>query len=62
MMLKSRKFSDFDLARKLNDLGWKGKYFAFSNEVTYLSEDNKTIAVVTYDNRKSVIVTADFKI
>lgn len=58
--MKSRKFSDFDLARKLTDLGWKGRYFSHSNEVTYLGDDNRTIAVVKYDNSKSIIVSAKF--
>jgi hypothetical protein len=60
-MIKSRKFSDFDLTRKLTDLGWRGRYFSVSDEVTYLSQDNKTIAVVKYDNSKSIIVSVDFK-
>jgi hypothetical protein len=60
-MLKSSKFSDFDLQKKLIDKGWKGKYFGYMNKVTYLSENNETIAVVEYDNRRSLIVSADFK-
>jgi hypothetical protein len=59
-MLKSTKFSDFDLQKKLTDRGWKGKYFGYMNKVTYLSENNETIAVVEYDNRRSLIVTAEF--
>jgi hypothetical protein len=59
-MLKSTKFSDFDLQKKLADRGWKGKYFGYMNKVTYLSENNETIAVVEYDNRRSLIVTAEF--
>lgn len=61
-MIKSRKFSDFDLAKKLIDLGWKGRQFSISNEVTYLSNSNETIAVVTYDNTKSIILSVDFKL
>jgi hypothetical protein len=59
-MLKSTKFSDFDLHKKLTDRGWKGKYYGYMNKVTYLSENNETIAVVEYDNRRSLIVTAEF--
>jgi hypothetical protein len=59
-MLKSTKFSDFDLQKKLTDRGWKGKYYGYMNKVTYLSENNETIAVVEYDNRRSLIVTAEF--
>jgi hypothetical protein len=59
-MLKSTKFSDFDLYKKLTDRGWKGKYYGYMNKVTYLSENNETIAVVEYDNRRSLIVTAEF--
>lgn len=60
-MLKSTKFSDFDLQKKLTARGWKGKYYGYMNKVTYLSENNETIAVVEYDNRRSLIVSADFK-
>jgi hypothetical protein len=60
-MLKSTKFSDFDLQKKLTDRGWKGKYYGYMNKVTYLSENNETIAIVEYDNRRSLIVSADFK-
>ena len=60
-MFKSRKFSDVDLAKKLTDLGWRGRKFSVSNEVVYLNEENRTIAVVKYDNTKSIIVSADFK-
>jgi hypothetical protein len=28
-MLKSTKFSDFDLQKKLTDRGWKGKYYGY---------------------------------
>lgn len=59
-MLKSTKFSDFDLYRKLTAKGWKGKYYGYMNTVTYLSENNKTIAVVQYDNKRSLIVSAEF--
>jgi hypothetical protein len=59
-MLKSAKFSDFDLYKKLTAKGWKGKYFGYNNKVTYLSEKNETIAVVEYDNRRSLIVSAEF--
>lgn len=60
-MLKSRKFSSFDLSKKLFELGWKGRHFSTSNEVTYLSDNNETIAVVEYDNSKSIIISVDFK-
>lgn len=61
-MLKSTKFNTLDLARSLHDKGWKGKYFGYENQVTYLSEHNETIAIVTYDNRRSLIVSVDFKL
>lgn len=62
MGLKSTKFNTLDLARTLYDKGWKGKYFGYDNKVTYLDEHNETIAVVTYDNRRSLIVSVDFKL
>ena len=60
--MKSKKFNDFDLSRKLTELGWRGLYFTLGNETTFLSGTNDVIAVVTYDNRKSLILHADFKI
>ena len=55
------KFSTFDLYKKLMDLHWRGKYYSLDDETTYLSEDNKTLAVVTYCNKKSIILSAEFK-
>ena len=55
------KFSTFDLYKKLVDLHWRGKYYSLDNETTYLSEDNKTLAIVTYDNKKSLILSTEFK-
>lgn len=60
-MLSSTKLSTVDLHKKLISRGWKGRYFGHSNCVTYLRDNNETIAVVVYDNRRSLIVTADFK-
>ena len=57
----TKEFSEFELNDKLHAHGWRGKYFNFENKTTYLSEDNKTIAIITYDNRKSIIIAADFK-
>lgn len=62
MALKSTKFNTLDLARTLYDKGWKGKYYGFSDTVTYLNDANETIAVVTYNNRRSLIVSVDFKL
>lgn len=59
--MHSNKFNDFDLARKLTDKGWKGKYFGYNNLVTYLSEKNETIATVIYDNKRSLIVSVKFE-
>jgi hypothetical protein len=60
-MIKSRKFSDSDLIRKLTELGWKGRYFSISNKTTYLTDTNDTIAEVVYDNSKSIILSVKFK-
>lgn len=60
-MYISEKFSVWDLYRKLTEMQWKGKYFSVDNITTYLSEDNKTLAVVEYDNKKSLIVSVKFK-
>ena len=60
-MLKSTKFNTLDLAKQLYDKGWKGRYYGYEDTVTYLSEKNETIAVVTYDNKRSLIVSVDFK-
>lgn len=59
--MKSKKFNDFDLVRKLTEKGWKGKYFGYNNFVTYLSEKNETIATVIYDNKRSLIVSVKFE-
>ena len=60
-MLHSAKLSTNDLHKKLIAKGWNGKYYGYSDTVTYLSDKNETIAVVVYDNKRSLIVTADFK-
>lgn len=60
-MLSSTKLSTIDLQKKLISRGWKGRYIGYSNQVTYLRDNNETIAIVEYDNRRSLIVTADFK-
>lgn len=60
-MFASKKYSVWDLYRKLTELHWKGKYFSIDNVTTYLSEDNKTLAVVEYDNKKSLIISVKFK-
>lgn len=60
-MFASKKYSVWDLYRKLTELQWKGKYFSIDNVTTYLSEDNKTLAVVEYDNKKSLIISVKFK-
>jgi len=59
-MFVSEKFSTWDLYKKLNNLNWKGKYIATNEVVTFLSEQNETIAVVTYDNKRSLILSAKF--
>lgn len=59
--MKAEKFNSFDLSKKLNELGWKGLYYTLGNETTYLSGTNDVIAVVTYDNRKSLILGVEFK-
>jgi hypothetical protein len=60
-MLKSSKFSVTDLHQKLQDRGWRGRYFGISNRVTYLTDNNTTLAVVEYDDSRSVIISVEFK-
>lgn len=60
-MLKSTKFNTLDLAKQLYDKGWKGKYYGYKDTVTYLNDQNETIAVVTYDNKRSLIVSTKFE-
>lgn len=60
-MLKSTKFNTLDLAKQLYDKGWKGKYYGYEDTVTYLNDQNETIAVVTYDNKRSLIVSTKFE-
>ena len=57
----SEKFSAFDLYRKLTEMHWKGKYYSLSDETTFLSESNEVLAVVTYCNRRSLILSVEFK-
>lgn len=59
-MFKSRKLGSIDLIKKLTERGWKGRFISVPNETTYLSDTNDTIAVVTYDDHKSVIISAKF--
>lgn len=59
--MQSQKFNDFDLSKKLTELGWKGLYYSLGNVVTYLSGTNDVIATVTYDNRKSIILSVEFE-
>ena len=60
-MFVSEKYNTWDLYEELTALNWKGKHFSINHVTTYLSEDNKTIAVVQYDNKKSLIVSVDWK-
>lgn len=60
-MLNSKKFSITDLHQKLTDRGWRGRYFGIANRLTYLTDDNHTLAVVEFDTSRSVIVSVEFK-
>jgi hypothetical protein len=60
-MLKSAKFSVTDLHQKLQERGWRGRYFGISNRITYLTDTNATLAVVEFDASRSVIVSVNFK-
>ena len=60
-MFVSEKFNQLNLMEKLETLNWKGRYFSINDTTTYLTEDNKTLAVVKYDNNKSLIVSVDWK-
>jgi hypothetical protein len=60
-MLNSKKFSISDLHQKLTDRGWRGRYFGISNRVTYLTDNNTTLAVVEFDASRSIIVSVEFK-
>ena len=61
-MLVSEKYSTWDLYKELTALTWKGRHFSINDTTTYLTEDNKTIAIVKYDNKKSLIISVDWKI
>jgi len=54
------KFSSLDLYKKLTELHWKGKYYSLDDETTFLSETNEVLAVVTYSNKKSFILSVEF--
>lgn len=58
--MKFKKFSKDELMLKLADKGWRGKSFSFNNKVTYISYDNKTIAEVTYDESKQLVLSVRF--
>ena len=60
-MFVSEKYTTWNLYEELTALGWKGRHFSINNTTTYLTEDNKTLAVVLYDNIKSLIVYVDWK-
>ena len=61
-MLTYEKYSEWDLYKQLTELNWKGRYFSINDTTTYLTEDNKIIAVVKYDNSKSLIICVNWKI
>ncbi len=60
-ILKSKKFSVTDLHQKLQDRGWRGRYFGISNRITYLTDKNTTLAVVEFDASRSIIISVEFK-
>jgi hypothetical protein len=48
--------------KKLEALNWKGKFFSYSNMVTYLSDNNETLAEVFYsDKARKTINDVKFK-
>lgn len=52
----SDRLNEITLSKKLFQKGWHGKYFGLGDCVTFLTEDNQTIAEVHYDNRRSLIL------
>lgn len=51
-MKVKKKLDIFLLEESLNQKGWKGKYYGIYNQVTYLTENNKTIAIVDFKNNE----------
>ena len=57
VVFKSEKLDSFSLETKLKNRGWRGKYYGVGSCVSFLTPDNKLIAEVYYDSRRSLITS-----
>jgi len=55
-VLHSDKMNDLLVFKRLLVRGWQGRYYGLGDCVTYLTNDNKTIAEVHYDEHRKLIL------